>query len=741
MAEIKKLEKAKFSLGKEKGTYTGEGISGLLGCTPEGYGVAILANGVMLEGRFKDGNFINGVAHFGADTYHGEFDNLTWIGGSEGLIEYHNGDFLKGHIDPSTKRLEILELEFTQKYDDKLILKSTPRENNPNIKDLVGTLSYKNGSQISGKFAPTSSSIDTQTDSFSDIFGIKRSAYECMEGEASIVIIDTPELSVKISGKYQSSKYSGLNKPIIRGTYTYQNKKTGTTIISNGEFEYSRQTHTDQSKSTVSEDFDGMVSLNTGFTSFDTKLCLNAGGSVEIHTPEGSFSGHKIAKETTFEYVGKMRNSNGSVILDGIFDKSLIFRQGRIQIQKSTPDSVTLFKSQSAEFKSLKKAEEIIYKCASIQGSREDIRFKRSGAFSIEFSTITNPVGLVVSADFTKEPTHLNGAVKETMQDSSVFDGKLCDLEEIDNETVKSWAKRNNFPIYFGRYYKNAEGTNKISFDNNGYFDENFNLLVGDTKSYTSREGCYFEGKFDISAGYVGRLTVLDNDDYQQGNFNIDLKFRHGTFRQTYPNNAIFEGETIDLETVNGTLERKNHFCHKGKFKLNYDGYPELTKGDVLVYFKGDDHTYCIAKYDQDGWELFDGKLYICNFKNDYHPEGVAVSADDITDALTLFEQYTHNQEATLGQHDSTDLPEQKEKSIHDEVSDIMQKYQKRQEDEKKEDSIDSQGSTQYHDAVNIAENIVESQKVHTQPFDIANAQMLMSKIINPNKESEQDKE
>lgn len=320
-------------------------------------------------------------------------------------------------------------------------------------------------------------------------------------------------------------------------------------------------------------------------------------------------------------------------------------------------------------------------------------------------------------------------------------------------------------------------------FDKTGYFGAGYQQFCGTLYAQNALEtGWNFNGDFDKIKGYHGKLISPKNADYQEGDFDTKLKFLSGKFRQTYPNLAIFEGETADLETGSGVFEREKYFRHEGDFEFDSELYPTLKKGTVLVHFDDFAHTFCRGEYDDSGFPLFDGKKYLCNFKNDLRPDGVPAVGDTITDAYTQFIEFTTSKTATEYCYCEADLaeiaestrkqiferygltktpeilpeiiyldsqePSTNETAASDNNSQISKKANEGPAEQNNTISAESENAEQpqnsskkYRAAVELAGELIDTDNTRTQDYDIANAQVLMAKVTNPNKPQEQNKD
>ncbi len=748
MAETKKLQKAKFSIGKEKGTYTGEGTSGVLSCTPEGYGEATFNSGITLRGRFKNGNFISGEATFKGDKYCGDFDNLEWLGGphGRGTIEYANGDKLVGFIDPVTKELEITKLTRTQDYGDKLELH---HEIDPATltKKLVGTLTYKNSSTLTGEFEPRNKKAPAINPSdIKSAFGITHDVYDCTLGIAKINIVKNDELTTQISGTYSYNPAEFTTPAHIEGTLQYINNATKTQVTQKGVFAYNRTPAVDGESNFISDDFDKKLTTLPATNNYFTKLTLHRQGKIYILTPEGSFQGKKEQYDQDFiSYIGTMTNTNRSIELSGIYDADLVFKRGCLSYIKDD----LILNINDGILSNTKGKLGNIYHINSACGNHKTNSYHRGGFFEVEFIAQTNHVGIINNLNFTHEPKHISGKVYEKLSDGSTFRGELLDTHTKDQmlETLAKQHLKRGDTIYKGIHTRKGTNKNDLIFEYNGLFKavseterptlnmNNLNLVLwsGQINSLIEKEGLLFNGQVHEPTGYTGALSNPETGDFQNGEFDINLEFKNGDFVATFSNGAKFKGFTPDLKSANGVLEREHDFQHNGHFTFDEEGYPVLKKGEVLVYFNGPSNTYCRAMFDNAGFDLFDGQKYICNFKNDFYKTGAAIVADDITSALSTFEKHypTPNPadyktaEELISKYRQENNSKITENSAEN-IEKINEKLEATDTPQKKLNDLDL--------------NETANTTLGSDSIELAKSQ-IMSKLINPNKPAQQDLE
>ena len=96
----KEVTDIRFNLNDLKGRYTGTVNASFLNNEPDGFGKAIFNNGDQIEGRFKNGAFVDGTAiSKNGVVCKGQFDNLRFLSGT---VTYPNGDYLKCEVNPKT---------------------------------------------------------------------------------------------------------------------------------------------------------------------------------------------------------------------------------------------------------------------------------------------------------------------------------------------------------------------------------------------------------------------------------------------------------------------------------------------------------------------------------------------------------------------------------------------------------------------------------------------------------------
>lgn len=723
MAEIKQVSKQKITLNKEKGEYTGEAYASLLGTKPEGYGVATFENGMTLDGRFKEGNFITGTAKLAGIVYQGDFMDLKWLGGTNGRIDYPNDDYIMGAINPISKRLEVKHLKSTQDYDDVVIGAHTVDRFGQKI--FYATQTFTNGSKIEGVFE--AKYVPQEGINYYN-FGISKDRYFCKKGKANIILRNDNNLTASISGEYSSIKDKSFAQ--INGVYTFTNKNDAISITATGEFTYARKAHEGASHDSVSEDFSGDLANKNALSKYDTNITLLDGGKIKIETPASTFSAVKKITDGTITYQGAMYASDGSFSAEGTFDKNLNILDGKVLIKNGTD----AFSAVLSDITAKNNPSSTSY-TAQANGTFSQLRDTKEGLFSVSFDVKKDLAKLTEEAYMFTEPTFVSGKMKQYLPTGEVFDGELYSLEQKDaaRNGLPQLDKYRADPLYFGTY-KYTTDSGEVIFSETGFFEQGYRFICGQTYRKNINDSMLdFTGLYNMEKGYEGKLENPFNGDYQDGLFDTQLNFLSGKMRETYANCAIFEGHTADHKIAIGTLERKDHFHHKGHFEFNEDDYPVLTNGDVFVNFDTADHAFCKARYDREGFELFDGKTYICNFKNDLLPDGVAVADYNITDAFTKFLLYTASQannhnavqpQVTLPAADSSTEAQQ-----------IVNKYQ-----QEKGQSTEAQAAknTAYTDFIESAEGIISSLDAKNKPFDMATSQSIMSKVTNPNKPTQQ---
>ena len=766
MAEIKSFKNASIKIDKEKGLYTGEAICGIISPTPEGYGTASVANNkITLTGQFKNGNFVNGDAQNITAKYHGSFDNFNWLGGSDGIIEYANGDYIKGGINPISKKLEITDMQLidNSQFHDSLRAKHI-REKDSSI-HLRGTQTFQNGSTITGEFEY--GGIKT------NILSVTHNSphFYCIHGQCHIIIQDDETQKVEISGTYHRD--DSTKQVSIEGTYTLNNKIDGTNLVCSGVFDFDRFTDND-TKPYISEKF-GSIKIAPDL-GFNINLVLRKGGKITLNTPNGKFSGEKVNLvqdngQFISTYKGTMTNKNHTLSVSGAFDNELIFQGEEFKIK--TESEIVHFSSKSLKISQIGKG--TINYSGNAKGSYLNKTENLEGEFSTDLSLELDKYNLIKSAKLNKKPIHICGKIQHHTANGAFFDGELLSMEQRKNaQNLPAFVKNSTFNvIYTGNHYLLNDQKEYI-FDKNGVFSENYQHEYGKVYMLNALGTPYtFKGDYDREAGYKGTLTNPLNEDYQSGEFDCNLDFLSGKFRKHYHNLAMFEGETTDLITAKGTLSRDGDFVQKGNFEIDEEMYPTLVSGDIMVYFDDAENTYCEGKYDQNGIKLtnkddlplFGDNTYLLNFKNNKYPEGEPIVSKDLTDAYTQFlriaEFYREAAGDISNKNDSklstnttpknTNQATQTTDNTIQTAEQIVNQYtqnnkQKQTQQAKKENKQTEQSNTtspstsKFTDIIDIAGKIIDTKDTDTQPFDKTVAQNIMSKLTNPNKEISQEK-
>lgn len=760
MAEIKSFKNASIKIDKEKGLYTGEAINSLISPTPEGYGTASFANNkITLTGQFKNGSFVNGDAQNVTTKYHGSFDNFNWLGGGDGVIEYANGDYCRGSINPISKKLEITDMLLTDnsQFHDSLRAKHV-REKDDTVR-LLGTQTLQNGSTITGTFE--CGGIKT------NILSITHTPpqFYCTQGQCHIIIQDDDTQKVEISGNYLRDD---LTQQIsIDGVYTLNNKIDGTSLICNGVFDFERFVGNDK-KTFISEKFGGIrISNDLGY---NINLVLRTGGKIKLKTPSGSFVGEKISLiQDNVHYVstysGTMTNKSQTISSSGTFDSNLTLLDGEIKIK--TDSEIINFAFDRLKINHISKGN--LNYSGEVRGTYLNRNENLEGLFTTDFNLELDKCNLAKEARLNTKPTQICGKIQHRTESGAFFEGELLSMEQRNKDkNLPQFVRNPAFSeIYTGNYYLLNDQKEYI-FNKSGVFSENYQHEYGKTYMQNALGKPYtFTGEYDRETGFRGTLSNPENNDYQSGEFDSELEFVSGKFRKHYHNSAIFEGETSDLQNATGILSRKGDFVQKGKFEIDGEMYPTLISGDVLVYFDDEEKTYCEGKFDLNGIKLsnldnlplFGDNTYLLNFKNKRYPQGEPIVSKDLTEAYTQFlliAKFCKEDIETLDSELASTTPTQEKvqqdakplqevenstQTAEQIINKYTQKVEQTQQNTQESEQQSTETSAKFTDMIDIAGKIIDTRKTDTQPFDMAAAQNLMSKLTNPNKEPSQNKE
>jgi len=734
MVEIRKYGNATIKIGKEKGVYSGEAIAGLISPTPEGFGEAVFANaGVTLKGRFKGGCFVSGEAVTPFAQFHGNFDNFEWLGGSDGEVKFADGSFIKGEVNPRTKRFEVSELRVMDaEFGD--VFKLFHSKDLYGQTRLVGEQKLKNGSKIEGDFAVDKINRDVlvQTEVLPK--------FACVDGNCDIILQKDEHQTVKISGKY--ARALGDATAVINGDYALSNTGDGVDLECRGNFEFTR--HEDEREAVRFDENFGKIRVRSDL-GCAVDLVLRENGRIKLATNGGTFCGYKLVLKNgdgSVVYKGEMSTKNRSTVMTGFFDGGLAMLGGQIELK--TKDESATFVFDNVQKKQSATPTDINLHLAQGKYSKKGLCM--AGLFDAEVVLENDRANIVKSARLQQVPTHICGEISQSLADGAEFKGELWSEEQrLGARGVPKIVKDLSVKkIYSGTLRKLDKDGARI-FEKDGIFSDGYVFERGRIcENDALGIGYTFIGDFKRGIGYKGVLQNPENGDYQEGKFDPNMKFLAGKMRQTYPNRAIFEGKTDDMAVARGMLSRTGDFIQVGKFELDDELYPIFVWGDLSVWFADDQHTFCNGKFNRKGIKLssvsgeslFDGRAYLLNFKNDAHPEGVAVSETDLTDAYGKF--------LTIARYclDGAKIEEtaQTEVEATAEVGDAVVEEAKT---EQKEDASKTGQLTQerYVEIVANAGEAVETETAGDKGVDMLLAQSMISRLVNPNKEPEQDKE
>lgn len=689
MAEIKTFNKTAVRIGKEKGVYTGEAIPGLRGATPEGYGELFFDDKkIMLRGQFKNGSFVNGDAITPTATFHGSFDDFTWLGGSDGVVEYENGSFIKGKINPKTKDFEISEMRVIDSvYGD--VFEAEHVQDATGQMRIFGKQELANGSYISGDIVvdKINRNVWEQTE--------QMPKFRVISGNCHLNIQEDSEQKVEISGKYSHKARSQGAK--IEGIFSYKNSAEEVTLTSEGEFSFVRKS-TEGATTSISEMFGEMAVENGLGSEFD--LTLREGGKLQLTTKNGSFCGKKM--KTTIQngqvgsqYYGTMTKKNRTFSAEGIFDNNLVFQNGEITLNAGAE----IFKFMGGAFEITQPQMSTLNYLGAVSGSHQTKTSKFDGDFTVGVAVTLDNSNIVKSAGIFAKPDYARGHIV---------------LDALEN-------------------------------------------------------GLNFEGDYSKASGYKGRLENSANGDYKEGDFDKKMEFLKGKFRRTYDNNAVFEGSTSNLTTAKGTFGRAGDFKQIGDFEFDDEFNPIFVRGNLAVRFDDEANSYCEGRFDRDGIKisgadgkpLFGDNTYLLSFKNDRLAGCEAVSGKDLIDAYTKFSMIAQSYVVELKPQNVERAPKAEEESdkageVEDKSAEVESKKaeveEKQTEEVAKEEEVKTeehtalmekeskQKSDYYTDIVEIAGEKIDTSTTKSNAVDISLAQSMMSRIINPNKDTSQEK-
>lgn len=654
MNEVTNVSDVKFSLEKQKGTYTGQALTGVISATPEGFGKAILKDGTILDGRFKEGNFVSGKAISPqGDVFEGEFDNFKWLGGT---ISYKNGDRLVGTLNAKTNKFDLTEFRITQEFGDVFEGKINP--NDETKSSFVGTQIFADESKIIGTFSSREASkhgsdfekkfVETK------FFGVIKPVFELIEGTAT--------LNFKTSNKTQQATLVGIAKNgEIKGELNIFNGNFAEKM--NGTFNFSRMEPNETNNHKISDDFGNFFGLTQAKAPYICCISLNQGGKITFTDGVAMFDlVKKIEDKQTF-YVGTFKSPKQD--FNGTFFDNLAMKEGQISVQfENSQLSGNLKNSIGNNYNLLGKQ------------TFENGEFK-NGRFNINFKQpkINMPMQSMIDCEFEC------GTLKKIVTDKNginlVFEGKTRNvLSEEERKKFDITAKpslfkeENQKTAFLGTIIgaKNSE----IVLLKSGLFDTDLTLLEGHIEDHAQANGqeIWVNGdlKFNKNneARFFGRAVYPNTEDFFEGEFLPDYTFLAGQMQTTLENGAIFKGKTQDLKTFFGIVERKNDFWQKGEFHFKQDGILDFVKGTTLVCFDRPDNLKCLAQYNEKGFKDFGNKTHLCRILSDKKRESVDVFAtDSVTDAVVEFDRKIlgeslvekQNELKKIGQNNSNNSP------------------------------------------------------------------------------------
>ena len=684
--ELINVTEARLTLGKQKGLYTGTAYNSLLSIAPDGFGKLEFPDGSYLEGRFKNGVFVNGTAVTADNTtYKGDFDNYTWLGGT---INYSNGDYIEGKVDPKTKTLTMTSFRLSQRdsegskmVDEAINVISYNETKLPNIepftsKQSIATQKMGSTGIIKGKFE-TIFIEGNQSN-----FGVTKPTFNCVDTEAKIeVFVCKNKNDIKLAKNKVSNTQVGFGKLTgkynsitqkITGTYTFKNGKISKTLV--GEFLYARHPH----NSVVSEDFEKYF---TDFGKYDDgtpkvgpdmlgyKIILQQ-GDVSIKDENGIFKGTKHQKEsdnstiTTFYTNAVLEDNTKNIVLSGKFNDNLKFLQGTVEIHnQGNIDNLNGSYSILNEETGLGN-----FKGKTIYTSKE----YQSGNFKITLVANTSPCGMLKSIECPM--TFVSGEFLKLFSNNRQFKGQTIDL--LQKDTTQDYNKNNlnDKACYFGVFSQEANGQTILKYD--GLFDKSFVLLEGFIHQFGQETSPIQEiaGKRTSLAedefGFVGTVKYKNGDQYE-GDFKRDYTFLRGKVDEILPNGSRFIASTLNNINYNGELKRKGDYWQKGEFTRLEEKEYLFNRGKSCTYFDRDDKAKCYSNYDEDGFEQYDNKKYICVIKTNENRDVVDIFAtDSVSEAMVEYD-IKLNGEQSLKNHYTQ---EQVNKLIDQKVQEALSK-------------------------------------------------------------------
>lgn len=629
MNELTNVSDVKFSLEKRKGTYTGQALNGVLSATPEGFGKAVLKDGTVLDGRFKDGNFVSGKAISPqGDVFEGEFDNFRWLGGT---ISYKNGDRLVGEVNAQTNNLDLTEFRITQKFGDVFEGKINP--NDETKASFVGTQTLADGSKFVGTFSKhkaTKYGPDFEKKFVeAKFFEVVKPVFELIEGTAT--------LNLATIGKNQQATLVGTAKNgKIHGELNIFNGNFAEKMT--GAFEFSRlKRKNDTNNHKISDDFGNFFGLTLPKTPYVYCINLNQNGKIYFTDGTETFDLAKIIEDKQIFYDGTFKSQNQN--FDGTFFDNLAMKEGNFSAQFQNNKLVGTLRNLNGNS----------YELLGEQ-TFENGEFKK-GNFSVNFKQSKTNMPAQSMLDCKFECGTLKKIVKDKNGTNLVFEGRTRNfISEEDCKKFDITAKPSLFEeinrkmAFLGTIVGTKNG--EIVLLKSGLFDKDLTLLEGHIEDHAqaNEQEIWVNGdlKFNKNkeARFFGRAVYPNTEDFFEGEFLPDYTFLAGQMKTTLENDAIFEGKTQDLRTFFGKIERKNDFWQKGEFRFTQDGILDFVKGTTLVYFDRPDNAKCLAQYNQNGFKTFGDKTYLCRILSDKKRESVDVFAtNSITDAMTEFDK------------------------------------------------------------------------------------------------------
>lgn len=623
--EIKNLENAKVSINKQKGSYTGQAVQGVLGITPEGYGKVVFKEGGFLDGRFKNGMFLSGTAQTAKGVvFEGEFYNNLFISGS---IKYPNGDYIVGKVDTIKNVFEMTDFRFTQEYGDVITGNVLTLENGK--KQVQGKLTCADSSVFDGIFA-LSTANPNGANYEKDIiatraFGVQKPILNIVKANARISLASNDGTTANLVGEYANGK--------IVGEYNFATNNYKQKVF--GEFTLARLSAENKQHYEFSEDFGNYYANKALAMPFAYKIGIS-NGKIELSQNDNSFVGEKITNEQGLSiYKGIFNLNSGKQILDGEFDENLEPINVKVNIEK---DGITQTGFLARNGKN--------YKLVGNQMFDNDDYQK--GKFTVALSYQKNfgmPINFGINCRF------VSGEYRKTLELNNranlvYFQGKTADLigEEkskyvlLNPEIVDIFAVGILTEIKDGKVLSTRKGIFTNAYDLlEGQVKGN--LLINDRETIVETTKTYFKSNGQLKCYYKGKVNYLDNEDFYDGLFNESWQFVKGSLIEHFKNKSVLEAQTKDLLHYKGTLSRKGDFWQYGEFIKNNQDY-KFIRGNTIVHFDRPDKAYVQGKYDEKGFITYDNKKLICRVKNNAKRETIDVFAcDTASEAMTEFDR------------------------------------------------------------------------------------------------------